>query len=365
MKRIAISVTLALFTGLLVTAAASAQNTVSIQSNFNGTPIPAGSYVWFNSHLTPTGVAPSGTTIITVTNASLNINGTVYPLPNATITYDGNPPAPFVPSTTYNAATNTWETRVPPNTTGDVFMTGFPIHFPAGLPGGQNPVTFTATFGSNVAGVGGSFQWGAAVYTQMPTDLNQLGVTVTEGGGLHAGVPTNYKQFVIGGARGGGGANYTGSWSATGHFTTHPGTPTPTPTPGQITVQEVPCTAGTTGNLRSVQFIGDRTGLTFQIDGATVVPDAQGFVTVTIGQHAWAALKNGVIIASGQFFLLDCAIATPTPTPFVTPTPPTPTPEPATIILLGSGLLGLGGAAARRFFRDKKGKGTDDQSEAE
>jgi hypothetical protein len=37
----------------------------------------------------------------------------------------------------------------------------------------------------------------------------------------------------------------------------------------------------------------------------------------------------------------------------VTPTPPTPTPEPATIILFGSGLLGLGGAAMRRYFGNK------------
>jgi hypothetical protein len=30
-----------------------------------------------------------------------------------------------------------------------------------------------------------------------------------------AGTPENFKQFVIGGARGGGGSNYTGSYSGT------------------------------------------------------------------------------------------------------------------------------------------------------
>ena len=33
----------------------------------------------------------------------------------------------------------------------------------------------------------------------------------------HAGTPENFKSFVTGGARGGGGSNFTGSYSATGH----------------------------------------------------------------------------------------------------------------------------------------------------
>jgi hypothetical protein len=32
----------------------------------------------------------------------------------------------------------------------------------------------------------------------------------------HAGTPENFKPYVIGGARGGGGSNYTGSYSGTG-----------------------------------------------------------------------------------------------------------------------------------------------------
>jgi hypothetical protein len=31
----------------------------------------------------------------------------------------------------------------------------------------------------------------------------------------HAGTPESFKAFVTGGARGGGGSNYTGSWSGT------------------------------------------------------------------------------------------------------------------------------------------------------
>jgi hypothetical protein len=32
----------------------------------------------------------------------------------------------------------------------------------------------------------------------------------------HAGTPENYKPYLTAGARGGGGANFTGSYSATG-----------------------------------------------------------------------------------------------------------------------------------------------------
>jgi len=32
----------------------------------------------------------------------------------------------------------------------------------------------------------------------------------------HAGTPENFKTFVVGGATGGGGSNFTGSYSATG-----------------------------------------------------------------------------------------------------------------------------------------------------
>jgi hypothetical protein len=74
----------------------------------------------------------------------------------------------------------------------------------------------TAEFYTNVGSVTSiNWQWSAAVYTQAPSDPNQLGVIFLDGS-RHAGTPMNYLSFVTGGARGGGGSNYTGSWSATG-----------------------------------------------------------------------------------------------------------------------------------------------------
>ncbi len=54
-------------------------------------------------------------------------------------------------------------------------------------------------------------------------DYNSLGVKPVDDNKAsqnknsdHAGTPENFKSFVIGGARGGGGSNFTGSYSGTG-----------------------------------------------------------------------------------------------------------------------------------------------------
>ena len=56
---------------------------------------------------------------------------------------------------------------------------------------------------------------------------------------------------------------------------------------------------------------------------------------------------------------------TPTPTPpGMTPTPPVPTPEPGTIVLFGTGLMGLGAAGVRRLFgRNKSEEVSEDQAD--
>jgi hypothetical protein len=70
--------------------------------------------------------------------------------------------------------------------------------------------------------VGLNWKWAAAVYTSFNSDYNALGVKPVDDNKAsqyknsdHAGTPENYKQFVTGGARGGGGSNYTGSLSGT------------------------------------------------------------------------------------------------------------------------------------------------------
>lgn len=224
-----------LLIGFVIFVGSSAQaQTVTITSNFNGTSISAGNYIYFNSVINPSGLSSTQPTTITLSNASISFtnNGQTYniSLPGSTITYV---PGGSTATTTYSGGMYT--TTVPLNTSGNEFLTALPWQVPVNFSGGTNPVIFTGTFSSSTPGVTGNVQFSAAVYTSLPTDPNQLGIKVVDdnnfGGSYHAGTPVTYRNNVVGGARGGGGSNFTGSYSATGHFTSSCCAVTPTPTP--------------------------------------------------------------------------------------------------------------------------------------
>ena len=143
-------------------------------SNFNGTDIPAQSYIWFQSRLTAGNLPADGQTIA-VTNASITFTAAstqyVVPVPDATIT--GSATATTATTTFVNG---TWVTVVPGGAGGSQFVSGVAVPVPNGLPGGINPVTWTATFNSNPPDNKINWQWSAAVYTTFTTDYNALGV---------------------------------------------------------------------------------------------------------------------------------------------------------------------------------------------
>jgi hypothetical protein len=128
-----------------------------------------------------------------------------------------------------------WVTTVPTSGSDEIFLTGLAFPLPSGLPGGLNPVTLSGIFSASVPGISLSWQWGAAAYACFgapasgtspyfsagfynalnvkPAHQNACGYN----NGDHAGTPENKTyQCAVGGARGGGAANLTGSWSATG-----------------------------------------------------------------------------------------------------------------------------------------------------
>lgn len=105
-----------------------------------------------------------------------------------------------------------------------------PVMAFAHLPGGANPVNFSGTYSAETSTPGLSIQmkWGAAAYSSFTTNYNALQVKAGHqtacgpSNGDHAGTPEGvdgsnipWKKSVIGGARGGGGSNFTGSWSGT------------------------------------------------------------------------------------------------------------------------------------------------------
>jgi hypothetical protein len=195
----------------------------SIGSNFNGTPIAQGNFIWFNAVLNASGLGSHPVTIrfdnSKITFAASGVNYTL-PVPSAKIVFD---PAATTATTVFNTATNTWETTAPSSLAGSTFLDGlvFPVPL-GGLPGGINPVTWSGTVSSDTSGVAMSWKWAAAVYTTFSTDNNTLGVKPVDDGKAsayknadHAGTPEKFKSFAVGGARGGGSGNFTGSYSGT------------------------------------------------------------------------------------------------------------------------------------------------------
>jgi hypothetical protein len=195
-----------------------------IKSEFNGTAILAGDCIWFNSHFKLKGV---GSNLVTVQVTDINVSSSEFDLdlPDALVTFN---PSATTATTTFNSVLNRWETTVPSNYTSNVFMSGGFLHLPTGLKGGVKNVYWSATFHIvTPVPVSLSWQWSAAAYESpacdvpyadlcvKPVDSNTLSAYHNSD---HAGTPECVKTYVTGGARGGGGSNFTGSWSGTASF---------------------------------------------------------------------------------------------------------------------------------------------------
>lgn len=224
-----------LLTSILMAAtqasASYQQCTSTITGNFNGTAINQGDYIWFTGVLTVKGLGSSGWTTVYVSHASITFtaNGKTYVVrvPSSAITFSSST---TLATTDYEQLIpkplgDGWDTQLQlTGLAGNDLMTAVEFAVPAGgLPGGIQNVAFTATFSSYATGLTVNWQWGAAVYTSFDTDYNDLGVKPVDDNKAseyknsdHAGTPEYYKSFVTGGAAGGGGSNYTGSYSATG-----------------------------------------------------------------------------------------------------------------------------------------------------
>jgi hypothetical protein len=257
----------------------SGSNCTSIASNFNGTAIQPGNYVWFNAHIKLNSPAADGL-VIYFTNQEITspgVPGRVLYVPDGQIDFSGSA---STATTVYSYSGGTgstpdyWITTVPVSQGGTIFISGL-MHLVTQAAGtNYNNVVWSGCFSSNGVGAGSNcafelqWQWGAAVYTSAPqtssptatgfytptpptpasttgtqangstsppwVDYNSLGVTSTQSDGLQPGTPTAIEHDVVGGARGGGGANYTGSWSGTAQLSTTcyaGGSRTPPPPP--------------------------------------------------------------------------------------------------------------------------------------
>jgi hypothetical protein len=207
-----------------------------LQCNFNGTSISGGNWIWFNSVFSPKNIPNTGAVTYSVSNASVSFtaNGNAYtvPLPNSLITLSSSV---TVATTTFDTANNRWITLAPlTGLAGNIFLNAGAYQVPAGgLPGGIQNVTWKCSFATDTNNASLQWQWGAAVYTNLTTNYNQLCVKPCDDNthsqyqcSDHAGTCEGnnssnqcWKTCVIGGCTGGGGSNCTGSYSGTGSCT--------------------------------------------------------------------------------------------------------------------------------------------------
>jgi len=189
----------------------------SISSNFNGNSIAGGNTIWFNSNFDLTSPPTDGLTIF-FTGQTITSNDITTSVPDSKVVFSSSVSSAI---TTFDTTSNMWVTTVPVGFGGDIFLSGLAYQVPSGgIPGGENPVTWSGTISSSEP-LSIQWKWGAAVYTSFD-DYNSVGVKPVHSTSLDAynngdmaGTPENEKANVIGGARGGGGSNWTGSWSAT------------------------------------------------------------------------------------------------------------------------------------------------------
>ncbi len=196
--------------------------TSSIPANFNGTPIPAGDTVWFDAAFTAGNLPKGAAVTVHVVNESISFtaNGTPYnvAVPNAVVVLT---PGATSASTSYDPTDNDWDVSAPTGGTGSVFMGGVALPVPGGLPGGIKNVTWSASFWSDTNNITVNWQWAASTYNSFSTDYNALGVKPVDNNTLSAykngdqsGTPEAYKAFVVAGATGGGGNNFTGNYTS-------------------------------------------------------------------------------------------------------------------------------------------------------
>ena len=285
----------------------------AIASNFNGTAIGAGDYVWFSSVAKIQGAGTSPVTVnVTNQTISFTANGTPYTLnvPDSTITLD---PATKTASTSFGAGG--WSIAAPTHFSGNVLLSGLSWQAVSGLPGGIKNVTWTGDFTTNTVGISVNWQWAAAVYTSFTASEASLQLKTVDDNHVdtyqnsdHAGTPENFKSFVTGGATGGGGSNWSGSLSGTASVK-----PSQTPPP-------IVETATLSGNVQFSRDFGDTIGPV--IDATVTVTDSLGNVvatgpvdssgnfsfagiaagtyTVTVSSPTYGSLVNSVTLTDGQ-----------------------------------------------------------------
>jgi len=221
---------------------------------FNNTPIPGGSSIWFTASLAPS-ATPTIPARISVYWYMISFGQQANGLPYECHNYPPvnnigffNPPGEA--ALTYLSSWNSWTENIPLMLGGSTFLAGCTVPpcssqinsdcIPSGGLSGGLPVTWTMQFKMTIDQPI-VWQWGAAVYSQFapckelgecqgfgplgikPVDNSNPSLSCVDSSkncqtfanSDSNGTPENYKQYVIGGGTGNGGSNYTGASTQT------------------------------------------------------------------------------------------------------------------------------------------------------
>jgi hypothetical protein len=219
------------FFGSIIASTVTNSGGTAIHYDSSLPAISANNYIWFTAIANNVqGLPSNGAQVkLYLTNSSISFtaNGTPYtvPVPNSVVTFNSASLTTGA-KTTYDPVNSRWGTAVAKSgLTGNTFVTGVAFQLPANFPTGVQNVAWSASYSTDTPGITLQWQWGAAVYNSFsstyatsatPPNTNVLGVNAEDGvpGSDPAGTPETYKTFVIAGATGGGGTNYTGYLSA-------------------------------------------------------------------------------------------------------------------------------------------------------
>ena len=181
--------------------------------------------VWIHVYIgTPSNLSTTQPTSVQFTGVTFVLNGTTYKLPDGFLYFDpsytGSPTTVFDPLfANANGIPGAWTTTLNPNHLPDEIFDGAALPVDSNITGGGG-ATFSYTTLSSDANLKWSWQWSAAAYTFWPSNWNAAEILAYHNSD-HAGTPENMQvqHSLIQGPRGGGGSNYTGSWSGTGQGT--------------------------------------------------------------------------------------------------------------------------------------------------
>jgi hypothetical protein len=207
----------------------SCEGWTDICSDFNSTKIALGSFIWFSAAVKVIGADPNEHTVVGFFCQTIDLDGMgKYTVPDGVI--DLIPLCDFVKQYhTKNCFTiwikdpdgvRRWHTYAPACECNNIFISGFTLYAFTSYPGCVKPICWAGQFQQTTLpdhtcpDVEVQWHWSAAVYKLFSSFPGDLQVKACDecvlGNSDCAGTPEAFKQYVIPGARGDGGCNFTG-----------------------------------------------------------------------------------------------------------------------------------------------------------